>query len=124
MVDTTKLNGNRRAEFERDREESNRRYDHAFRVVLSHTSSYELKEFWRLFSTSQQEPNNPAGGDSWSASRKGSKFDISNPMNHALEREVAIRKQKSYSHQQSISTSTAAGAGSQKGAMEQGSAVL
>ena len=52
MVDTAKLSGERLAEFERDREESNRRYDHAFEVVLSHTSAVELEEFWRLFATS------------------------------------------------------------------------
>ena len=52
MVDTARLSGERLAEFERDREESNRRYDLAFQVVLSHTSSIELDEFWRLFSTS------------------------------------------------------------------------
>ena len=49
VVDTEKLSGERRADFERDRRESNRRYDHAFQVVLSHTSSMELQEFWRLF---------------------------------------------------------------------------
>ena len=52
MVDTARLSGKRLAEFERDREESNRRYDHAFQVVLSHTSALELEEFWRLFATS------------------------------------------------------------------------
>ena len=50
MVDTAKLTGERLAEFDRDRKESNRRYDHAFQVVLSHTSAVELEEFWRLFS--------------------------------------------------------------------------
>ena len=52
MVDTARLSGERLAGFERDREESNRRYDHAFNVVLSHTSAVELEEFWRLFATS------------------------------------------------------------------------
>ena len=49
VVDTAKLRGDRLAEFERDRVESNRRYDHAFAVVLSHTSAMELREFWKLF---------------------------------------------------------------------------
>ena len=49
MVDTARLSGERLAEFETDKAESNRRYDHAFSVVLSHTSTMELQEFWRLF---------------------------------------------------------------------------
>ena len=49
MVDTAKLTGERLEEFETDKAESNRRYDHAFSVVLSHTSTMELQEFWRLF---------------------------------------------------------------------------
>ena len=48
MVDTAKLTGERLGEFERDQEESNRRYDRAFEVVLSHTSVLELEEFWKL----------------------------------------------------------------------------
>ena len=48
MVDTSKLVGERLAEFEQDRAESNRRYDHAFSVVLSHTSALELQEFSKL----------------------------------------------------------------------------
>ena len=50
MVDTARLSGERLADFELDREESNRRYDHAFEVVRSRTSRVELDEFWRLFS--------------------------------------------------------------------------
>eukprot|EP00935_MAST-01C_sp_MAST-1C-sp1_P002848 g2848.t1 len=49
VVDTPALSGDRLAEFERDREESNRRYDYAFQVVLSHTSSVELNAFWSIF---------------------------------------------------------------------------
>ena len=52
MVDTAKLRGERLAEFERDRVESNRRYTHAFDVVLSHTPAAELLEFWKLFTSS------------------------------------------------------------------------
>ena len=52
MVDTAKLRGERLAEFERDRVESNRRYTHAFDVVLSHTPAVELLEFWKLFTSS------------------------------------------------------------------------
>ena len=48
MVDTARLSGERLAEFERDRHESNRRYDYAFSVVLSHTSALELQEFSKL----------------------------------------------------------------------------
>ena len=51
VVDTTKLHGKRRDEFERDQAESNRRYDQAFSIVLAHTSPIELREFWRLFSS-------------------------------------------------------------------------
>ena len=64
MVDTARLSGQRLAEFERDREESNRRYDHAFAVVLSHTSAVELDEFWSPFSTtsvSSEVHSNPMG---------------------------------------------------------------
>ena len=48
VVDTAKLSGERLVDFERDREESNRRYNHAFKVVLSHTSADELQEFSKL----------------------------------------------------------------------------
>ena len=48
VVDTARLSGERLAEFERDREESNRRYNYAFGVVLSHTSALELQEFSKL----------------------------------------------------------------------------
>ena len=53
VVDTAKLSGERLANFERDREESNRRYDHAFNVVLSHTSALELQEFSKLVGLGQ-----------------------------------------------------------------------
>ena len=49
IVDTAGLTGERLAEYDRDRTESNRRYDEAFKVVLSHTSALELQEFWKLF---------------------------------------------------------------------------
>ena len=39
VVDTSTLRGERLDEFELDRRESNRRYDRAFQVVLSHTSA-------------------------------------------------------------------------------------
>ena len=35
-------------EYERDMAESNRRFDQAFRQVLSHTSAFELQEFGKL----------------------------------------------------------------------------
>ena len=47
--DTSKLTGKRLVEFEQDRKESNRRYDEAFNIVLSHTPDIELREFWQLF---------------------------------------------------------------------------
>ena len=59
-MDTSSLVGERLAEFERDRAESNRRYNHAFQVVLSHTSVVELDEFWRLFATASDQG---LGGD-------------------------------------------------------------
>ena len=37
IVDTAGLTGERLAEYDRDRTESNRRYDEAFKVVLSHS---------------------------------------------------------------------------------------
>ena len=93
MVDTSKLVGERLAEFEQDRAESNRRYDHAFSVVLSHTSAIELEEFWRLLSPAKAlEP--PDGGGTISVSnpvvggwpsefahpRTSSAFEGRNPM--------------------------------------------
>ena len=41
--------GERLAEFEQDQSESNRRYDSAFEVVLSHTPAAQLRDFSRLF---------------------------------------------------------------------------
>ena len=69
VADTTKLEGSELAEFEQDREESNRRYNEAFDVVLSHTSTDELDAFWAAFggeSASDQAASNlgdvfPAG---------------------------------------------------------------
>ena len=73
MVDTARLSGERLADFELDREESNRRYDHAFAVVLSHTSAVELDEFWRLFSTTSvaSEVHSNPMGKGWSNSVLG-----------------------------------------------------
>ena len=77
MVDTAKLRGERLAEFEREREESNRRYDQAFAVVLSHTSAVELEEFWHLFSTDvtsdqhDDAQNNDSVVRAWSKSAVG-----------------------------------------------------
>ena len=42
------LEGEQLAEYERDMQESNRRFDQAFRQVLSHTSALELQEFGKL----------------------------------------------------------------------------
>ena len=82
MVDTAKLRGDRLAEFERDREESNRRYDHAFRVVLSHTSAVELEEFWQLFSSStdQLEGGGSAEGERGKGAAASDHFGFENPM--------------------------------------------
>ena len=44
------MEGKELAEYERDMQESNRRFDQAFRQVLSHTSELELREFGKLFS--------------------------------------------------------------------------
>ena len=44
------MEGKELAEYERDMQESNRRFDQAFRQVLSHTSQLELREFGKLFS--------------------------------------------------------------------------
>jgi hypothetical protein len=49
VVKTSALAGGRRAEFERDKVESNRRYDMAFDLVLSHTTPAEQEAFWRPF---------------------------------------------------------------------------
>ena len=49
VVATDSLEGEELAEYERDMQESNRRFDQAFRQVLSHTSQLELREFGKLF---------------------------------------------------------------------------
>ena len=64
VADKTELRGERLAEFNRDREESNRRYNNAFEVVLSHTSAVELEEFRKLFArptTSEADKVDSAG---------------------------------------------------------------
>jgi hypothetical protein len=48
-VDHTALQGDKQAEYKRDKAESNRRYDTAFEVVLSRTSPVELSDFIALF---------------------------------------------------------------------------
>jgi len=48
-VDTAKLSPTKQAEFEADKQESNRRYDAAFDEVLAHTSEAELSAFWSAF---------------------------------------------------------------------------
>ena len=49
VVDTAKLSPAKQAEFEADKQESNRRYDAAFDEVLAHTSDAELSAFWSAF---------------------------------------------------------------------------
>eukprot|EP00935_MAST-01C_sp_MAST-1C-sp1_P000111 g111.t1 len=49
VIDCDNLEGEQLAEYERDMQESNRRFDQAFRQVLSHTSQFELQEFGKLF---------------------------------------------------------------------------
>ena len=73
VCDTSKLTGKRLVEFEQDRKESNRRYDEAFNIVLSHTPDIELREFWQLF------PEVEGGHRSSSLSM------ITNPMVEELE---------------------------------------
>eukprot|EP00935_MAST-01C_sp_MAST-1C-sp1_P002222 g2222.t1 len=92
VVDTAKLRGDRRAEFERDREESNRRYDHAFAVVLSHTSAVELEEFWRLFSTDGAA----GGGDVEGATGVTQQFSLGPAtVEEGIAQAMGIRKKRS-----------------------------
>ena len=49
VVDTSTLSSEKRAEFEEDKAESNRRYDAAFSTVLSRTSDAEMASFWEPF---------------------------------------------------------------------------
>ena len=49
MVDTATLSPEKQAEFEKDKRESNRRYDAAFDEVLSHTTEAEWSTFWAAF---------------------------------------------------------------------------
>ena len=94
MVDTARLSGKRLAEFERDREESNRRYDHAFNVVLSHTSAIELKEFWRLFAATSAITLDPHDTDFAFHSNPTMTFEGENPLALAGEtNEPIVRKQ-------------------------------
>ena len=55
MIDCDNLEGERLAEYERDMQESNRRFDQAFRQVLSHTSQLELREFGKLFTMDDEK---------------------------------------------------------------------
>jgi hypothetical protein len=57
IVDTAGLVGERLAEYDRDRTESNRRYNEAFKAVLSHTSALERQEFWKILAMK------PSGGE-------------------------------------------------------------
>ena len=49
VVDTTKLSEERRAQYESDKAESNRRYDGAFVRGLRHTTQAEINAFWEAF---------------------------------------------------------------------------
>ena len=49
VVDMANLSPAKQAEFEADKQESNRRYDAAFEEVLAHTSDAELSAFWSAF---------------------------------------------------------------------------
>ena len=55
VVDTAKLSPAKQAEFEADKQESNRRYDAAFDEVLAHTSDAELSAFWSAFSAESRD---------------------------------------------------------------------
>ena len=55
MVDTAKLSPAKQAEFEADKQESNRRYDAAFDEVLAHTSDAELSAFWSAFGAESRD---------------------------------------------------------------------
>ena len=54
-VDTAKLSPTKQAEFEADKQESNRRYDAAFDEVLAHTSDAELSAFWSAFGAESRD---------------------------------------------------------------------
>ena len=87
MVDTARLSGERLAEFERDRHESNRRYDYAFSVVLSHTSALELQEFSKLVGLGDGShwltDSGTAAGSQAPAQASGTEHFQTNPMAEA-----------------------------------------
>jgi hypothetical protein len=62
VVDTTKLHGERLNEFAAHQQESNRRYNAAFEVVLLHTPAAEMSEFWRLFGEDEAKRKGGRGG--------------------------------------------------------------
>ena len=96
IVDTTKLEGERLTELERDLKESNRRYTQAYQVVLSHTSAIELHAFWKLFPTNDdgadahmdlgfserptQQAKKASGIGSKKEAQSLAEFDMANPM--------------------------------------------
>jgi hypothetical protein len=98
------LTGDRLVECDRDREESNRRYDEAFKVVLSHTSTLELHEFWKLFA---MEPGDGAAqlgefrhkeqGDGFGVgigtlfSPEDALFSLDNPMTKDMKAVEAVK---------------------------------
>ena len=55
VVDTAKLSPAKQAEFDEDKQESNRRYDAAFAEVLAHTSDAELSAFWSAFGAESRD---------------------------------------------------------------------
>ena len=55
VADMAKLSPAKQAEFEADKQESNRRYDAAFDEVLAHTSDAELSAFWSAFSAESRD---------------------------------------------------------------------
>jgi hypothetical protein len=86
IVDIAGLTGDRLAECDRDRNESNRRYNEAFKVVLSHTSALELQEFWKLFAIKPSDGYRTETGmhgsedlgECFGGKRKGSTFGDAN----------------------------------------------
>jgi hypothetical protein len=106
IVDTTKLEGERLTELERDLKESNRRYTQAYQVVLSHTSAIELHAFWKLFPTNDdgadahmdlgfsERPSQQAKKASGTGSKKQvqspAKFDMTNPMHMHMEGDEVV----------------------------------
>ena len=59
VQDTSQLQGERKAEFEQDKAESNRRYDEAFQDTVAQTSKAELDAFWKAFGVNSKQEGGP-----------------------------------------------------------------